>query len=456
MKDKNIFDILENAENDSMKRLIDKCPEISDEQLEKIFKMSEKKFRKQRAEKERTERDNTIKMTENYVVEGVERNKRPVWLTPLTTAASVLLIAGIAIGSTAMLKRHTKPNGGGGGVTPAVTVSTTTGTSTNIVSTDKNGSTVTGSAAATTTTTTVTSAVGDNAENTADTEFIKPFVGRWRYEMSSVNDLDIPESAGYMGTAVINDDATYIYTDISGNVSHGTISNAAEEIGGTSIQCLDFSGNESGANVFLDNRAYYVESRPYELHFGNSNIARLVREDHVEPIGTSWQSAYRKELIDLLNQGTVYNDPMWDLQDIDNDGTPELLISTGTRQNDHVLLIYYDNGKANYVSEAYAVSFLGEYGVMGICKEEHLMGWTTSYDSYYQTWIAKFENHRKTEEVYAYDPDAASYGGSTYSLNGLDTNEDEYNAGIAKYNSKNWVTVGRQYSLGTFSPLMDN
>ncbi|WP_164174920.1 hypothetical protein [Ruminococcus flavefaciens] len=84
MKEKNLFDILENSENDSMERLIDKCPEISDEQLDRIFKMSEKKFRKQRAEKERTERDNTIKMTENDVVEGVEHSKRPVWLTPLT------------------------------------------------------------------------------------------------------------------------------------------------------------------------------------------------------------------------------------------------------------------------------------------------------------------------------------------------------------------------------------
>ena len=37
MKDKNIFDILENADNDSMDRLIDKCPELSDEELRKIY-----------------------------------------------------------------------------------------------------------------------------------------------------------------------------------------------------------------------------------------------------------------------------------------------------------------------------------------------------------------------------------------------------------------------------------
>jgi hypothetical protein len=56
MKDKEIFDILENAENESMERLIDKCPEIPDEQLDRILAMSEKKFRDKMAAQERTER----------------------------------------------------------------------------------------------------------------------------------------------------------------------------------------------------------------------------------------------------------------------------------------------------------------------------------------------------------------------------------------------------------------
>ena len=199
--------------------------------------------------------------------------------------------------------------------------------------------------------------------------------------MSNINDLDIPESANNMGTAVINADATYTYTDVSGNVTHGTISNATEEIGGTSIQCLDFSVNESGANDFLTRRAYYDESRPYELHFGNSNIARLVREEYVEPTDTSWKALYRKELINLMDQGSVFDEPMWDLQDIDGDGIPELLISSGETQNDYLYISYYDNGDLRTVANAYAVSQLGEYGVMGLCREEHLLGWKKSFDS---------------------------------------------------------------------------
>jgi len=453
MKEKNLFDILENAETDSMERLIEKCPEISDEQLDKIFRMSEKKFRNQMAEKERTKRDKNIKMTESDVVEGVERSKRPAWLTPLSTAASVLLIAGIAIGSTIMLKRNTKPVDGGGGVPPAVTATTTTvtGTGTNIVSTDKNGSTVTGTAI--TTTTAVTSTTDENT----DTDFIKPFVGKWRYEMSSVSNLDIPESAEYMGTVEITGDATYIMTDVSGNVTHGTISNFIEEIGGTRIQCLDFSVNEYSANDFLSTRASYIESRPYELHFGNSNIARLVREDHVEPVDTSWKAAYRRELLSFIDSpDPAFYDPMWDLQDIDGDGIPELLISSGTNRDSFVFIFYYENGEAIGINNTVQVIRYGEYGVTQICKEEHLIGsMSVNSVSDYCYEMTKFEDHYQNCDVFTYDHDLEDVGEIPYGLNARPISKEEYDNKVAEYNSKNWITAGRQYKLGYFYPLLD-
>ncbi|MBP5578883.1 MAG: hypothetical protein J6X56_05305 [Ruminococcus sp.] len=458
MKEKNLFDILENAETDSMERLIEKCPEISDEQLDKIFKMSEKKFRNQRAEKERTERDKTIKMTEGDVVEGVERSKRPAWLTPLSTAASVLLIAGIAVGSTIMLKRNTKPIDGGGVVPPAVTATTTTVTGTNIISTDKNGSTVT--VTTNTTASTVTSAAAgdseDKTENTSDTDFIKPFVGRWRYEMSSVNNLDIPESAEYMGTVEITGDAEYIMTDTSGNVTHGTISNFIAEIGGSSIQCLDFSLNEYSAKDFLSTRASYDESRPYELHFGNGYSARLVREDHVEPV-TSWKAAYRKELLSFINSpDPTFNDPMWDLQDIDEDGIPELLISSGTDKDAFVFIFYYENGEAIGINNTVQVIRYGEYGVTQICKEEHLIGnMSVNNVADYCYEMTKFEDHYQTCDMFTYDHDLEEVGEIPYGLNARPISKEEYDSKVAEYNSKNWITVGRQYYLGNFYALLE-
>ena len=456
MKEKNLFDILEDAENYSMKRLIEKCPEISDEQLDRIFAKSEKKFRDQKAEKERTERSENIKMKNNDIVEGVEHSKRPAWLAPLSTAASILLIAGIAVGSTLMLKRNTKPGGDDGIVTPAVTVTTSTGTGTNTVSTDKNGSAIT-VPKTTTTTTTVSSSAG-TAENdkAADTKFIEPFVGRWRYEMSSINNLDIPESAVYMGTAEINSDGTYTYTDISGNVTHGTISNATEEIGGTELQCLDFSGNEFSANDFLFNRAYYVESRPYELHFGNSNIARLVREGHTVTVETNWKSAYRRELLSFMNSGEINEDSRWDLQDIDNDGTPELLISRAMFHVAGVRVYYYENGSAMPIRYTNGDSYeYGAYGAMQICPEESLVGVSNIHMGYEYFDTCKYENHSITQiQILSNNENNRDYEEVVYSIDHKDVSKEEHDKALSARSTKNWKVVGQQYYFGDFSPLL--
>ena len=60
MKEKELFDVLENAEDNSMERLIEKCPEISDKQLDRILAMSERKFKMKNKEAQRN-----IKKTEN-------------------------------------------------------------------------------------------------------------------------------------------------------------------------------------------------------------------------------------------------------------------------------------------------------------------------------------------------------------------------------------------------------
>ena len=143
MKEKNLFDILGNSEDDSMKRLADKCPEITDVQLDRLLKDSERKYnmKKKDIEGNRTEKANDITMSETSV-SGVERVKRPAWLAPLCTAASLILIAGIAIGSTALLHRN---HGGsdGGEVDPAITVTTVSDTVTTVTTSVNTNTTTT-------------------------------------------------------------------------------------------------------------------------------------------------------------------------------------------------------------------------------------------------------------------------------------------------------------------------
>ena len=122
MKEREMFNVLGNAEEDSMEMLTDKCPEITDAQLDRLLAETERKYKMKKKDNDRTEKDN-INMTENEV-SGVERVSRPAWMMPLITAASVVLVAGIVLGSVVLLNRH-KGGDGGGVDSPMITASTT-------------------------------------------------------------------------------------------------------------------------------------------------------------------------------------------------------------------------------------------------------------------------------------------------------------------------------------------
>lgn len=285
MREKKIFDVLENAEHASMERLIDKCPEITDEQLDKIYVMSEKKFKKIKKAQERTMKDKNIEMTENDSVGGVERSRRPSWLTPLSTAASVVLVAGAIIGSTILIRGNKVSPDGDVRIPPAVSATTTRITATTAVSTEMNVYTDKSSTTFTTTEAVTISAEGSDknektTENTTadetDNDFIKPYVGQWRYQTSPNNTVHIDGHDA--GTVEIRGDATYTYTDRNGYVTTGSIRKADEQIGGSEVFGIEFSGDNfvsEDSNVF--HRAYYSDSMPDEFHFGNGDAARIVR-----------------------------------------------------------------------------------------------------------------------------------------------------------------------------------
>lgn len=137
MKNTDLFDIFENAEDELMEDLTEMSPEISDERLEELLAVSERNYKMKKKEYERTRKDKNKEY--DGAVSGVERVKRPVWLAPLVMAASLVLIAGVVLGSTALLRRHGKS----GGVTPDLTAVTTTADKNGEITTTKSGSTVT-------------------------------------------------------------------------------------------------------------------------------------------------------------------------------------------------------------------------------------------------------------------------------------------------------------------------
>ncbi|MGN0614664.1 hypothetical protein [Ruminococcus flavefaciens] len=62
MKEKEIFDKLVNAEDDTMDILTDMCPEITDAELDRLLAVTERKYKMKKKDKDRAEKDNDITM----------------------------------------------------------------------------------------------------------------------------------------------------------------------------------------------------------------------------------------------------------------------------------------------------------------------------------------------------------------------------------------------------------
>lgn len=298
MKDRNIFDILGNAEDDSMERLTEKCPDITDEQIEKIIAMSEKKYNAKKKEflKDRTEKDNHIKMTDNDTVEGVERVHRPVWLTPLATAASLVLVAGVVLGSMAMFRKNKTGKIDTGVIEPAVTATTTQVSGTTQISTDKNGSTITTTVTTTSLSKTTGKADGTGAAGGASggaasaNEEMKALAGQWKYQESQYD--FIPGSITDKGTVVINEDGTYSY---NGTNETGTVKIGVEEFGGSSLKTVSFYNGSS-----YSFGGYYRNNELISL--GNGGISRLVRGSKADTSKDAEYISYQNTAKDLIEK----------------------------------------------------------------------------------------------------------------------------------------------------------
>ena len=449
MNEKNIFDILENAEYNSMERLIEKCPEISDKQLDRILAKSEKKYKVLKKGTERTKKDNHIKMTENSTAEGVERSKRPAWLTPLSTAASLLLIAGIAVASTMLIRNNIKIVNNGGGKTPAVTVTTISTTGTTHVSTDKNGSTITTTqTTATATTETVSENTSEQAveivtEIVAENEFIIPFIGKWKYQVSSGN-YTVDKCPMDKAVIDIREDATYTYTSADGTVSTGKVrKGSGGYIGGQNVQTIDLvKGSETELSGYYSDDDYSV------IKVGNGGLARIIRADGDTGIQIpDWKATYKATLEENMRNANYGDSNAWDLADIDSDGVPELLISSNDDENGIVTVYYYENGYVNPITDTYVLKQFGVNGELLYCPEEKLIGWVN--EKYKAHYTYKFENHENSSVQALFD--ASEY--ETYSLNYEPISKEEYDRALAVFNSKNWKTAGRRYSFSDLSPL---
>lgn len=169
---------------------------------------------------------------------------------------------------------------------------------------------------------------------------------------------------------------------------------------------------------------------------------------------TGWKDAY-KEVIAQFKSETDAADAKWDLQDLDQDGTPELLLSEGGYHAGSVRYYYYENGKAAEMQDADGEPLrYGCYGEVLICPEEHLLGSQDMHMGYTFASMSKYENHALTS-VFNLDENSGAVGEETvtYNVNHTAVTQEEYDAKLSEFNAKNWKNAGAKYSLDDLSAL---
>ena len=93
-------------------------------------------------------------------------------------------------------------------------------------------------------------------------------------------------------------------------------------------------------------------------------------------LGSSdWQSAYREAVVEYTRSDEDTSNYMYDLCDLDSDGTPELLISNGDAHSDVLSIFTYKNGKAEYIKDAAGenLNYLGSFGTVNYVRETGLI-----------------------------------------------------------------------------------
>ena len=170
---------------------------------------------------------------------------------------------------------------------------------------------------------------------------------------------------------------------------------------------------------------------------------------------TGWKAAYQEIIKQYKSNSETALDAKWDLQDLEQDGTPELLLSEGNYHAGGVLFYYYENGAAKQVTDNSGEPVrYGAYGTVSLCPEEHLLGFIDMHMGYTYVAMEKYENHKLTNLMNLND-DSGAVGveSTTYNVNGEVSTEAAFDEKLAEYNSKNWIIAGAEYSLDDLSPL---
>lgn len=158
-----------------------------------------------------------------------------------------------------------------------------------------------------------------------------------------------------------------------------------------------------------------------------------------------WQEAYEKKLSEFAASASFSkSESMFELADIDGNGTPELIISPDT-ESSTVCLIY-----TAYAGEISDFAQTGSYGVVDFIPESRAIGYQYTGDGFVTGEYLAEEEGRYQSAVIFYNNEGMAMSGAriTYEVNGDSISLSEYEAAISPYVDAFSVKLGRKYCFG--------
>ena len=193
-----------------------------------------------------------------------------------------------------------------------------------------------------------------------------------------------------------------------------------------------------------------------ETETQTETVSETVQETDVEELSEDHKALYKEQLLNYLNEAENNNstDIFFDLYDLDNDGVPELFLSTGSYHVANVRIFSVAGGKLKEFSDPTSGNYpdFGEYGCVKIrsdgCLFSEYAGMGCSYDRYFR--LEQGELKKVLECEYWDHIVGAPEGmdGEMYIVNGTEVPKEEYDKAKSDYSDMiPWFEAGRRYEL---------
>lgn len=167
-------------------------------------------------------------------------------------------------------------------------------------------------------------------------------------------------------------------------------------------------------------------------------------------ISSDYKALYKAKLAELRE--TEEYEPSistFDLYNIDNDGTPELITANGNYHAAMAEIYFVRDGEVIKLcdpSSGDEYSGFGSWGMAQVAEGGYIasryFGMGSGYADYYRLGNGEL-THLLSSEHHMFFPDESDEEQDRYVIDGNEVSEEEYNEAVREYEAMNWTDVGQ-------------